>query len=99
VAAAHLEGSAHALVGLGGWEPHVDDGELGVVLVDGGDERLAVADRGDHLVAFVGEQGADALAQQHEVLADHDLHGDSESIIGTAAPPESWFRRPRGYPP
>ena len=36
---------------------------------------------GDDLVAVVGEQRGDAVAQQHEVLGDHDAHGSLATIV------------------
>ena len=41
------------------------------------DEGVAVLDGGDHLHPAVAEQADDAVAQQREVLGDHDPHGSS----------------------
>ena len=49
-------------------------------------QRVGVADRGDDLVAGVGEQRREALAQQDEVLGDHDAHGSS-ARTRSARPP------------
>ena len=80
-AAPCLDGGADALVGLRRRHPHVDDRQVGLVLVERGEQRLAVADAGDDLVAVVGQQRRDALAQQHEVLGDHDPHGSLAVIV------------------
>ena len=37
----------------------------------GGEQRVRVADGGDHLVAAVGQQPGQALAEQGGVLGDH----------------------------
>ena len=44
---------------------------------DGASERLAVVDRGDDLEAAVAQQAVEPVAQQREVLGDHDAHGSS----------------------
>lgn len=54
--AARLDGGPDALVGLRGRHPHVDDREVRPVQLQGFEQRLAVADPGDDLVAVVGEQ-------------------------------------------
>ena len=51
------------------------------MLVERGEQRVAVADAGDDLVAAVGQQRGEALAQQHEVLGDHDAHGNLATIV------------------
>ena len=55
------------------------------MLVDGAQQRVGVADRGDDLEAAVGEQLGQAGAQQDRVLGDHDSHGSSTVIGGRAA--------------
>ena len=93
IRAARLERGAHALVLEAGRQAHVDDADVGAVLVDGGQEGLAVGDRGHDLEAVLVEQAADALAQQREVLGDHDAHGTS--AYRTVGPPRGRGDRQR----
>ncbi len=78
---ADLDGRAHALVLVGRRHPDVDDREIGLVLGDGGEERLTVADTRDHGVAGVLEQSCESLAQEHGILGDHDSHGIATSTV------------------
>ena len=66
-------------------------------------ELRAVVDRGDDLPAAVVEQARESLAQQRQVLGDHDTHGSSARIVvpgcalATASVPSSAstrWRRP-----
>jgi hypothetical protein len=61
----------------------VDDGDVrrGIGGLDRGPQRLAVADRGNDLVAAPGEQLDQAVAEHGGVLGDHDAHG---SLLGAA---------------
>jgi hypothetical protein len=59
------------------WQPHVDDGDVGAVLGDGVEERLAVADDRHDLAALRRQQQLQAAGQQDVVLGDHDPHGTS----------------------
>ena len=58
-----------------------------------GEQPAGVAERRDDLVAVLGEQAGDALAQQHRVLGDHDAHGSSATII--VGPPSGLAMRSR----
>ena len=54
----------------------------GILLVDGGDQRLGVAD-GPNLVPGVSEDVGEPFAQQGGVLSDHQTHGSStRSTVG-----------------
>ncbi len=55
---------ADALVGVGRRHPHVDDGEVGLVLADRPAQPVGVADGGDHRVPAVLEQPLEPVAQQ-----------------------------------
>ena len=50
------------------------------MLGDDREQRLGVADAGDHVVAGVLEQPGEPLAQEHGVLGDHDSHGIATSM-------------------
>ena len=56
---ARLERGAHALVAERRRQADVDDADVRPVLVDGGQEGLAVVDRGHDLEAALGEQAAE----------------------------------------
>ncbi len=58
----------------------VDDGQVGTGLVHGGGERVGVPDGGDDLVACVGEEPGEALAEQDGIFGDHRAHGSTASI-------------------
>ena len=81
---ADLGRGAQPLVVIAGRHPDVDDGQVGLVLGDDGEQRLGVADAAHDVVAGVLEQAREPLAQQRRVLRDHDAHGNSASI-GTRA--------------
>ena len=68
---------AHALVGERRRHPDVDHAHVGLVLLDGAQQRLAVGDAVDDVEAALVEQAREALAQQHGVLGDHGSHGNS----------------------
>jgi hypothetical protein len=74
VVAADLDGGAQPLVGVTGRHPHVHHGDVGVVLGDGGKQRLAVPDGGDHVVPPVGEDLRQARPDHGGVLGDDDSH-------------------------
>ena len=101
--------AAHALVLVGRRHPDVDDREIGVVLGDGGEERLTVADTRDHGMAGVLEQSlrvprAGGLHPRRSRLAwDRHLHrraatsrtGDVEGAAVRCDPvPEAGEPRP-----
>ena len=73
--AAELEGGPQPLVGMGRRHADVDHGDVGTVPGRGGQERLAVADGGAHLVATVLERADQAFPEDGGVLDDHDTHG------------------------
>ncbi len=70
------------LIGVGRWHPYVDDDDVGIQFDDRLQQPCGVAESGDHLVAVLGEQPGDSLAQQHGVLGDHDAHGSSTDQQG-----------------
>src|SRR5699024_6964303 len=67
-------GRPHALVGEGRWHAHIDHRQVRLVGRDRAQQGGAVAHRGDHLVARLGQQAFQACAQQHGVVGDHDPH-------------------------
>ena len=77
VGVADPAGRADALVAERRRHPDVDDGEVGLVLADGGAEAVGVVDGGDHVVAGILEQPAETLSEQDLVLGDHYPHGSS----------------------
>ena len=62
-------GGARAVVGVVGRHPDVDDGEVGVVARTASISVVASGDPGHDLVAGVGEQAGQSLAEQGGVLA------------------------------
>ena len=72
---AGLECGAQTLVGEGGGHAHVDDREVGVVLLDDLEQLDAVARGGDDVEAFIGEEPLNAGAQEDGVLGDDHAHG------------------------
>ena len=45
------------------------------------DERVGVGDLGDDVEVVVAEQPGEPVAQEREVLGDHDAHGSSARIV------------------
>ena len=82
---------SHPLVLVVGRHPHVDDGQIGLVLGDDGEQRLRIPHPREHLVPGVLEQTREALAEENGVLGDHDPHGSSASIR-VPAPRGLWMR-------
>jgi len=81
-----LDGGDDALVGMRGRHPHVDDGHVGLVLVDGGQERGRAVGGRHHVERLGPQQQRQALAQQRVVLGDHDPHGSStRRVVGPPA--------------
>ena len=64
-----------ALVGVGRRHPDVDDRDVGVVLADGDEERVGVADLGDDLEAGLDQQPGDPLAQEERVVGQDEPEG------------------------
>ena len=80
---AQLERGAQALVAERRRQPDVDDRDVGALAQHGVDERVAVVDGGDDLEAVVAQQPRQPVAQQREVLGDHDPHGSTaRSVVG-----------------
>ena len=48
-------------------------------------ERVAVADRGDDVEAVVAQQAREPVAQEREILGDHDPHGITARTVVAAA--------------
>ena len=81
-----LERGAQALVAEGRRQADVDDRDVGRVEPDRVDERVGVVDGRDDLEAVRLEQPHHPVAQQREVLGDHDAHGSSaRTIVGPPA--------------
>ena len=76
---ADRDGRLQALVVVARRHPHVDDGEVRLVLGYDGEQRVRITDARHDFVAGVFEKTGEALAQQHGVLGDHDSHGSATS--------------------
>ena len=81
MALAGLDRGAEALVGERRREADVDDREVGLVAADDPQQALAVLGLGDDVDVVLAQQRDDALAQQREVLGDHDPHGSSAWMV------------------
>ena len=81
------------LVGVRGRQPDVDDGDVGRLAADRGQQVVGVVAARDHVEAGVGEQPRQPLAEQHAVLGDGYPHGISAL---TRVPPPA--RRPDPQP-
>ena len=67
-----VSGGLDALVGAGRRHPDVGEHDVGLVLVDGGEQPGQVVDGRDHVdVVLVLEHAQDALAHDQHVLGDH----------------------------
>ena len=78
--ATDLGGRAGPLVVVVGRHAHVDDREVGRVLLHERQQRVRVSGAADDLVPVVLDQAGQSLAQERGVLGDHDAHGSSTSI-------------------
>ena len=83
--AARLDRGPEALVGEAGRQAHVGDGHVRPLPLHRADQGVAVLDGGDDVHAVVAQQAGEAVAQQREVLGDHDPHGSS--TLRTVPPP------------
>src|SRR5271170_514154 len=93
-AVAHHQGGAQAFVGERGRHPYVDHYRVRGVLGHGAQEPLGLArDRGD-LVAGLGEQPGQPLAQQYGILRDDYPHGSSAAMIVGPPTGDSTDNRP-----
>ena len=78
-----LDSGPDALVAERRREPDVDDGDVRLLRRDHAEQRVAVLDRGDHVEAVVPQQPRQPVAQEREVLGDHDAHGSSaRTVVG-----------------
>ena len=68
-----------------GRQAHVGDGHVRPLPLDRLDQGVAVLDGGHDVHAVVAQQAGEAVAQQREVLGDHDPHGSSTRQDRTAA--------------
>src|SRR5262249_38391626 len=74
----------------------VDDGEIGLVALDGDEQRIAVTHRCHHLLAGVDEQVREPGAQEDGVFGDHDPHGNSTmTVVGPPGGLRTCIRPPR----
>src|SRR6185312_8223887 len=94
VAAAGLDRGADPLVGEAGWQPHVDDRQVGLVGADDPQQALAVLGLGDDLDLVFAEQRDQAFAQEQLVLGDHYPHGSLTSIRVPSPTGEATSRSP-----
>ena len=63
------------LVGSGRRHADVGDDDLGLVFVDGGEQRVMIFGCGDDLVTLVFEHHSDTFAQDVGVVGQHDPSG------------------------
>ena len=92
IVAAETPRHAGAVVVVVRRHPDVDDCHVGLRLVNCGLQRDGIADLGHDVVAGVGEQPREALAEQRRVLTDHDAarhHGldDRTAPVGGSRAP------------
>lgn len=73
--ASGLDGRADSLVGVGGRHAYVQDGDVGLVRVDGVERRLGGVRGRHHVQALRAQQQGEPFAQQGVVLGDHDPQG------------------------
>ena len=64
----------HALVGLRGRHPHVEDDDVGPLEVDRGSQALGVADLRHDLEAGLGEHAGKPFPHQHGVVGERHPH-------------------------
>src|SRR5680860_1240431 len=69
------------VVGEVRWHAYVDDGEIGLRLGHHVEECLGVRRAADDVVTRIDQQAGQPLAEQRRVLADHDPHGSTASIV------------------
>src|SRR5581483_9460896 len=72
---------AKTLVAEGGRQPDVDDRDVRSFPRDGVHQRVAVRDGRDDVEVVVAEQSRQPVAEQREVLGDHDPHGITTRIV------------------
>src|SRR5215472_18953285 len=65
---------AHSLSRVARRHAHVYHGDVRVVLGDRGPQRIGVANRGDHVMATIGQDLHQARADHRGVLGDDDRH-------------------------
>ncbi len=96
-----LDGRPDPFVGVGGRHAHVQDGDVGLVRVDGGEHRIGGVRGGHHVQSLGPQQQGEPLAQQRIVLGDHDpqgaVHGTFHGV--TFPHPARGRPRPRRGPP
>ena len=80
------QGRAQPLVGKGRWHPDIDDDHVRIVRSHRAQELLGVPLGRRHLVARLGEQPGESLAQQDGILGDDYPHGNSAAMI--VGPPD-----------
>ena len=74
-------GDLDALVGLRRRHADVRQHDVGLVLVDGGEQRREVtAGRHDRDVVVIGQELRDPLADEDAVLGDGDAHGHFATV-------------------
>src|SRR5262249_21768880 len=74
-----------SLVGVRRRHPNVDHRHVRSQRVDGIDEAVAVAHRGDHLATELFEQPDQTFSDQCSIVCDNNSHGTSATI--TVGPP------------
>src|SRR6266540_309471 len=81
VAVTQDPGGAGSIVGAVGRHPYVDDGKVGTVSVDLREQAGCVGRLSGDGVAGVDEQPGETFSEEGGVLADHDTHGRTASIV------------------
>src|SRR5262249_43216654 len=80
-ALAQPDGRAQAFVPERRRKPDVDDCDIRLLEQDRARERVAVGHRRDDVEAVVAQQPRQPVAQQREILRDHDPHGITALIV------------------
>src|SRR3954451_23158063 len=78
---AHRLRGSQALVAEARRQADVDDGDVGTLAEDCVDERVAVLHRIHDVEVVVAEEARQPVAEQCEVLGDHDAHGITARTI------------------
>src|SRR5262249_24761319 len=89
-----FDSRADALVGVRRRHAYVEDGDVGLVRVDGIQDAIWSAGRGYHVQGLRAQQQGQALAQQRVVLGYHD----PQVTIHRGGPLRGLWRRRAGWP-
>ncbi len=80
------DGSPDAFVGMGRWHSDVDDRDVGAMLLHGVEQRVRIADAGDHVDSLAAQQQYEPFPEQRIVLGHHYPHGiTAVTVVGPPA--------------